>query len=431
MKVVRIIVPPDKSISHRAVMLASISDGITRVKNLLMGEDCLRTIKAFRAMGVRIKIIRRRSSVTSADVLVHGVGMRGLKRPAGPLYLGNSGTTMRILPGILAGQDFKVVLKGDSSLSQRPMYRIARPLRRMGAAISGRGKAEIYPPLKILGGRLKPIKYRSKIASAQVKTCVLLAGLFAEGLTRLTEPVKSRDHTERMLRQFGCKLKIRGCKVTVRGPVKLKSLRIINIPGDISSAAFFIAAGCVLPGIKIVIEDVGLNPTRTGLLDLLKRMGADVKVSRYRSRVTGAEPIGNVMVKSGKLRGISISPREVVKAIDEIPIIMVTASFAKGITIIKGIGELRVKETDRINSMATNLRKMGADIEIKEDLVRIKGGRPLRGAKVSSFGDHRTAMSMLIAGLGAEGRQIVSGLDCINKSFPGFENLLRKLPATI
>ena len=420
LKSVSIVIPPDKSISHRAVMLASVSEGNTRIKNLLMAEDIKRTIEAFRAMGVNIKS-------KGNNVIVQGVGMTGLKKPSKPLYLGNSGTTMRILPGILAGQDFDVVLTGDKSLSARPMKRIVEPLIKMGANLANTTRLEMYPPLKILGGKLKAIEYNSKIASGQVKSCILLAGLYADGVTSVREPEKSRDHTERMLKMFGCRLKIAGLKVAVKGPVKLKSPGTIEIPGDISSAAFFIVAGCILPGVKIVIKNVGLNPTRTGILDILKKMGADVSL-KLKIKSLKLEPVGDVIVKSSRLRGVTISPKEVVRAIDEIPIIMVAACFAKGRTTIRGIEELRVKETDRIKSMVTNLHKIGADIRAEGGLIVINGGKLLHGANVSSFGDHRTAMSMLAAGLGTRGKVTVAGLECIKKSFPNFLTLFKELP---
>ena len=420
-------------------MLASLSEGVTRIKNLLMGNDCLRTIEAFRAMGVDIKPLsltlspkgrgKGEGRFPATDIIVRGVGMRGLKKPRRALYLGNSGTTMRILPGILAGQNFQVVLKGDKSLSRRPMSRIATPIRRMGAEVLSASNErrvtsdETFPPLKIHGGKLKPLRYKSKIASAQVKSCILLAGLFAKGVTSVTEPVRSRDHTERMLEQFGCRLKAQGLRVSLKGPVKLKSPGAVKIPADISSAAFFIVAGCILPDTKVVLKKVGLNPTRTGIIDILKRMKADISLQPAASSL---EPYGDIIVKSSKLKGVTISPKEVVKAIDEIPIIMVAACLAKGKTIIRGVGELRVKETDRIESMVTNLRKVGADIRVaSQQRIVINGGRPLRGGRVSSFGDHRTAMSMLIAGMVTKGKVIVTGLNCINKSFPGFEKLKR------
>ena len=405
-------------------MLASLSQGTTRIKNLLLSDDILRTIEAFRAMGVKISIKRGESST----VLVQGVGMRGLKKPRKNLYLGNSGTSMRILPGILAGQDFEVVLTGDSSLSKRPMTRIALPLKKMGAAVITRHS---HPPIKISGGKLKAIKYTSKIASAQVKSCILLAGLYAKGKTSVTEPVTSRDHTERMLRQFGVGCKVKGKRCEVKGVTRIKSPRVLNIPGDISSAAFFIVGAILLPGAKLALKNVGLNPTRTGILDILTRMAANIKIKNKTSLVKNGEVIGNILIQSSKLKGVSISAKEVVRAIDEIPIIMLAASLSKGKTVIKGVGELRVKETDRIKSMVTNLRKLGADIKpVKtktgEDVI-IKGCSALKGGSVSSYGDHRTAMAMLVAGLVSKGKLTVTGLSCINKSFPGFEKDLRKL----
>lgn len=418
MKAVSIAIPPDKSISHRAIMLASVSKGETRIKNLLIAEDIKRTIEAFRAMGVSIRLKGR-------DAVVRGAGMAGLKAPAGPLYLGNSGTTMRILPGILAGQGFGTVLTGDKSLSARPMKRIAGPLGRMGAVITGRKKkGDIYPPLKISGGKLNAVKYSSKIASAQVKSCILLAGLYADGVTIISEPERSRDHTERMLKMFGAKPRVKGLEVSVKGPVELKSPCTIKVPGDMSSAAFFIVAGCIMRGVKITLKDIGLNPTRTGIIDILKRMGAGVYI---RHKPSGFEPSGDIVIKSSELKGVMISPKDVIRAIDEMPVIMTAACFAKGRTAIKGIEELRVKETDRIKSMVTNLSRIGADISVKGGTIVINGGKPLYGASVSSFGDHRTAMSMLVAGLGVKGNIIVKGLDCINKSFPNFPDLLNKL----
>jgi len=405
-------------------MLASISEGSTRIKNLLMAEDIKRTIEAFRAMGVEMSIYKKSARV---NIIVRGVGMHGLKKPAKPLYLGNSGTTMRILPGILAGQDFEAVLEGDDSLSKRPMKRITEPLKKMGAKIEGQGAKEIRPPLKIRGGKLKAIKYNSKIASAQVKSCIMLAGFFADGVTSFTEPEKSRDHTERMLAMFGCKVKGAFGKVSLKGPVRLVSPSVIEIPGDISSAAFFIVAGCISRGAKIIIKNVGLNPTRTGVLDILKKMGADIDLKlKVTSRLL-REPVGDILIKPSVLKGVTISPKEVTRAIDEIPVIMVAACFAKGRTTIRGIKELRVKETDRVKSMVTNLRKIGADIKVKDELIVINGGKPLHGASVSSFGDHRTAMSMLVAGFSAKSKIVVTGLGCINKSFPNFLNILNKL----
>ncbi|MFH1478862.1 MAG: 3-phosphoshikimate 1-carboxyvinyltransferase [Candidatus Omnitrophota bacterium] len=430
MKVVKIIVPPDKSISHRAVMLSSIAEGATYVSNLLAGDDCLHTIRAFRSMGVKISSTKVKKN-QSIDIIVKGLGLRGLKKPDKPLYLGNSGTTMRILPGILAGQDFSVILKGDRSLSSRPMLRIAEPLMMMGVKVDGKGKKEIYPPLKIHGNKLlKAINYTSKIASAQVKSCILLASLYADKKVMVREPVRSRDHTERMLKMFGASLKIQGNAVTC-SPSSLKTPHKFIVPGDISSAAFFIAAGLILPDTKIILKDVGLNPTRAGILDILKRMGAKVQIKRKSSFSSAYEPYGDIIVKHNRLKGIDISPEEVVRAIDEIPIVMLLASLAKGRTTIRGVRELRYKETDRIKSMLENISKIGGSVEVKkrsdqEDII-IEGCDSLQGGKVSSFGDHRTAMAMLVAGLVSKEKITVSSLSCINKSFPGFQELLKRL----
>ena len=407
-------------------MFASIAEGTTRIRNLLMGTDCLYTIKVFRAMGVKIEIL------PNSTILVHGVGLNGLRRPGRPLYLGNSGTTMRILPGILAGQDFSVILKGDRSLSSRPMNRILTPLKRMGVIIVGRKGKDTYPPLKVKGTiSLKTIDYISNIASAQVKTCVLLAGLFAHGITTIKEPFKSRDHTERMLMQFGTgkRLRIRSLCIQVSGPVRLESPGKINIPGDMSSASFFIVAACILPDVKVTMKNIGLNPTRTGILDILNRMGAKIDlVYKKQKKDNFCEPSGSVTARHSNLKGVRISKKDVVRAIDEIPIIMVAACFAKGNTIIDGIGELRVKETDRVRSMVTNLRKIGADIKIDaskgRERIVVSGDRVLHGGVVSSFGDHRTAMSMLIADLAIKENIKVTGLRCIDKSFPGFQRLI-------
>jgi len=393
-----------------------------------MGEDSLRAIEAFRAMGVKIKIKRPKSKrIDSIDLIVHGVGMRGLRKPKGSLYLGNSGTMMRILPGILVGQDFPVVLKGDKSLSKRPMARIVAPLRKMNANISGKGKKEILPPLNIKGKKLKSIKYKSKIASAQVKSSLLIAGLFANGVTSVTEPTKSRDHTERMLKKFHVNCKVKNLTCKVKGPSRLKSPGTIEIPGDISSAMFFIVAGCILPNTKIVIKDIGLNPTRIGALDILRRMGADIKV---KTKSKSFEPMGDITIKSSRLKGVKVLTKDVVRAIDEIPIIMVAACLARGNTYIRGIEELRVKETDRIKSMTENLRKMGIDVKIDGESLKIKGSKSLHGAWVSSFGDHRTAMSMLIMNLAIKDTLIVTGTSCINKSFPSFKKLIKTIKLT-
>lgn len=419
-------VPADKSISHRAVMLGSIAKGITRVNNFLMGDDCKLTIKAFKKMGVKIK-------VKGDKVTITGNGLCGLRMPAGELYLGNSGTTMRIIMGILAGQGFDSTLRGDASLSKRPMKRVAEPLRKMGADIEGRRttdegrgtKDDVYPPIKIQGRYpLKAIKYALPVASAQVKSAILLAGLYADGITTVKEAVKSRDHTERMMKEFGCHIKINGLNVSISSS-GLRPRGVINIPGDISSAAFFIVAALVIGSSKIRIRNVGLNPTRTGIIDILKKMGAKINISNIKKN--HFEPTGDITVTHSELKAVKIPPGILPRLIDELPAVMVAAVFAKGQTVISQASELRVKETDRIYSMVTNLRKMGAHIRSEGDSVIINGVESLRGATVDSYGDHRTAMSMIIAGLAAQGSTRVLDTECISKSFPGFHRLLSKL----
>ena len=423
-------VPGDKSISHRAVMLSSIAEGTTKIDNFLMGDDCLCTINAFREMGVKIAQSPN-PEAQSPGVIVEGKGLMGLVKPKNELYVGNSGTTMRILMGILAGQDFECVLTGDESLSKRPMRRVAEPLRAMGADISPQPKAhspnvtELYPPLKIKGKHpLKAIEYPLPMASAQVKSAVLLAGLYAEGTTKIKEPSKSRDHTERILKEFGADIKVNGLEVSVKRSV-LRSGGAIVIPGDISSAAFFMVAALILESSNVTIKNLGINPTRAGVIDILRRMGASIEVSNIRQE--GIEPLADVIVSSSGLEGISIEGDIIPRAIDELPIIMVAASLAKGTTLIKGAGELRVKETDRVTSMTECLKSMGADIGSEGDTIVINGVDCLKGAVVNSFGDHRTAMSMVIAGLRANGETTVLDTDCINTSFPAFEALLHKL----
>lgn len=416
-------VPGDKSISHRAVMFGSLAVGITEVSNFLMAGDCVCTIKAFREMGIKI------SAGTDKRVVVDGKGLRGLQKPKGELYLGNSGTTMRLLLGILSGQDFECVLTGDESLSRRPMKRVSSPLSMMGADIKPKIEMprsdDLYPPLKIKGKYpLKAIQYKLPIASAQVKSAVLLAGLYCEGVTEIEEPLKSRDHTERMLKRYGAGVSVDGLKVSVRRSV-LRPAGEIFVPGDISSAAFFMVAPLILRSSSVRLENVGINPTRTGIIDILKAMGADIVISNVRDE--NFEPIADITVKSSGLKGVNIEGEIMPRAIDEIPIVMVAAAFAKGQTVIRGAGELRVKETDRIESMAGNLKRMGADIRTDGDDIVINGLEVLRGIEAQSYGDHRTAMSIAIAGLRAEGRTTVLDTDCVNTSFPEFESLLRKL----
>lgn len=441
-------VPGDKSISHRAIMISSLSNGRTEIEGLCIGEDSLCTVEALRRLGVAIESeegLTQQSNLTlktAKTVIVKGMGLRGLRPPQEPLYLGNSGTTMRLLLGILAGQEFECKLSGDLSLNQRPMKRVTEPLRLMGAQINGRDDAN-FAPLTIRGGSLKGIDYHSKISSAQVKSAILFAGLYAKGGTRFREPEKSRDHTERMLSSFGVSLKVKGSSVAIASPCKnLSSPGRIIIPGDISSAAFFLVAATIVKGSQLTLKSVGLNPTRTGVIDILKRMGADIKISnvqysgrkvfdflRRGQKSNICEPMGDITVKgTGKLIATTIRFKEIPRTIDELPILMVAASCAQGKTQIRGAGELRLKETDRINSMVLNLSKMGAKIEVNSqgDII-IEGTKKLEGGEVDSFTDHRTAMSMVIAGLVAEGKTTITDTACIDTSFPNFILTLQKI----
>lgn len=413
----KLCLPGDKSIAHRAVILSSLSAGKTLLDNFPIHQDSLATIEAFRKLG--IKITRK-----SRKLCICAKGLRGLSKPSSPIFVRNSGTTMRLLLGVLAGQDFQSRLIAGRYLSQRPMLRVNKPLRMMGAVLQARraGKEE-YPPLVISGGSLRGISYKMPVASAQVKGAILLAALFAKGVTRVIEPVATRDHTERMLASFGAKVRVSKKSITVHQAQELVSPGKIYIPGDISSAAFFMVLACIIPGARIKIKGVGLNPTRCGILTMLKRMQAEIEVSEER-RAYAFEPVGRVLVKSSRLKAAVISEKETPALIDEIPVLMVAACFAEGRSIFKGVGELRVKETDRIRSMSVNLSKMGGDIRLvktgqREDIV-VNGVGRLQGAKVRSFGDHRTAMSMVVAGLAADGKTVLDDLSCIDKSYPGF-----------
>jgi 3-phosphoshikimate 1-carboxyvinyltransferase len=415
----------DKSIAHRAVMLASLAEGTTSIRNFPIHKDAAVTLRVFACLGVKIK--KNKNSV-----IVNGKGLSGLKAPEGKLSAGESGTTLRLLLGILAGQHLKVYLAADKSLSKRPMHRVTQPLRLMGARIMARkiGREE-HAPLTITGGSLHPISFRMPVASAQVKSSILLAGLYANGTTRVIEPLPTRDHTERMLALFGAKIKQQGRSISIRGCSPLRSPGTIVIPGDVSSASFFIVAASLLEGSRLTMRGVSLNPTRTGALDVLLRMGARIKLSK-RSRGTG-EPYGDITVLSGGLKAVTIKKDEVPFLIDELPIIMVAACFARGATILRGVEELRVKETDRIRSMTDNLSKMGASIEIRrfkkrEDII-IRGTGSLHGAAVKSYGDHRTAMSMIVAGLAATGKTSIDNITCISKSFPDFLQVLKSVIA--
>ncbi len=413
-------VPGDKSISHRAVMLGSIAKGTTQVEGFLPGEDCVRTVNALRQMGVNI------TAPNPQELVIHGQGLRGLKPPANTIYVGNSGTSMRLLSGILAEQKFKSLMDGDASLRSRPMGRVITPLKEMGADVWAQREGK-YPPLHFSPtAALNGVNYTSPIASAQVKSAILLAGLYAEGETKVTEPAKSRDHTERMFKQFGVPITIEDLAVSICGQADnaLCGQNII-IPGDFSGAAFFMVAGLIVPNSEIVIKGVGINSTRTGLLEVLQQMGGEIELVNKNEQL--AEPIADIYVRSSLLRGFSLPPEVVPRMIDEFPILCIAAALAEGTTTITGAKELRVKETDRICSMAEGLRKMGVKVEEFEDGMQIEGQQVLNGAKCRSHGDHRTAMSWAIAGLVAQGETEIANIDCIATSFPGFFDLLDSL----
>lgn len=402
-------VPGDKSISHRAVMLASLAEGQSILNGFLEGEDSLATLRAFRQMGVSV------DGPNLGKLLIHGVGLHGLMPPREALDLGNSGTSMRLLAGLMAGQAFDTTLIGDDSLMRRPMARVTEPLVRMGAAIDC-GEAG-RPPLKICGRRrLRGIEYRMPVASAQVKSCLLLAGLYADGLTRVIEPAPTRDHTERLLRGFGYAVDCDGPSRSLVGGGKLHATKI-DIPTDISSAAFFLVAASIATGSALRLEHVGLNPTRIGVLNILRDMGADISVE-YQAD-SGGEPVGDLQVRSAPLSGIEIPAGQIPLAIDEFPVLFVAAACAEGRTVLRGAEELRVKESDRIETMAVGLRALGINVETWPDGIAIDGGQ-LLGGSVDSFGDHRVAMAFAVAALRAEGRIRIRNCDNVATSFPGF-----------
>lgn len=409
--------PPDKSISHRAVILSSISKGQGIIKNLLRAKDVESTVKAFRALGTVIEDKGDR-------LVINGKGLHGLSEPSEVIDCGNSGTTIRLISGLLSGNPFFSVLSGDSSLRTRPMARIIKPLSLMGADINARA-GNTLPPLAIKGSHLNPIKYDMPVASAQVKSCILLAGLYADGETVVTESSKSRDHTERMLPSFGADVSIHDSSVMVKGGRDLFSNEL-EVPGDFSSAAFFIVASLLVPGSEITALNVGINPTRTGLLDVLREMGAGIEISNVRD-VSG-EPVADIHCKGrSPLKAVHITGESIPSLIDEFPILCVAASLAEGTTTIKGAEELRVKESDRITTIASELRKMGVEIEEYPDGLSIRGTEILQGADVESHGDHRIAMSMAVAALTANGKTIIHGASSVDISFPGFFDIIRRL----
>ena len=410
-------VPGDKSISHRSIIFGALAEGDTIIKNPLISEDVLRTVQAFKNMGVNIEI-------RESEILIHGVGLDGLKKPNGYIDCGNSGTTARLLSGVLAGQNFSVTLIGDESLSKRPMDRIIFPLRKMGADIFG--KDDKYLPLEIKPAKagLRAIKYEMPVASAQVKSAILLASLFADGTTKIIEKKLTRDHTERMLEHFGCNISKKGKAIIMdyAGPLKGKN---IYVPGDISSAAYFIVAAAMIKGSDLLIRDVGINPTRNGIIQVLKNMGADITI--YNTRHMNNEPFGDIRVKYAPLTGVFIEKDITGIIIDEIPILAVAASVAKGRTIIRDVKELKYKESNRLYTISKELRRMGAQIETLEDGMIIEGVASLKGTHVYSYGDHRIAMALSIAALVANGETRIDNYECVSISYPNFFNTLRKI----
>ena len=403
-------VPGDKSISHRAVILGALSVTSAKVRHFLAAEDCLSTVEAFRAMGIRIERDKE-------ELSIHGKGLDGLREPKGPIDCGNSGTTARLLMGVLTGQPFEVELTGDASLSRRPMGRVIEPLSQMGAYFTN-GKNPGCLALKIHGcHRVRPISWKTPVASAQVKSAILLAGLYASGQTEVQEPFLSRDHTERLLRACGVDVQQRGFHISVRGTATLRAAEF-HVPGDLSSAAFLLAAGALLSSAGVTVRRAGVNPTRTGFLELIKAMGAPCRLEA--ASESSGEPFADVEVKKAELKAVTIAGDLIPRSIDEIPILAVLATQARGQTVIRDAGELRVKESDRLSALRAELSKMGARIQETPDGLIIEGSTPLKGAVVKSPGDHRLAMSLAVAALTAQGATTIEDVACVNTSFPDF-----------
>ncbi|HIT66580.1 MAG TPA: 3-phosphoshikimate 1-carboxyvinyltransferase [Candidatus Merdisoma merdipullorum] len=411
-----ITVPGDKSISHRAVMFGSLAQGITTVENFLRGADCLSTIDCFRRLGISIE-------ETPEQITIHGKGLDGLSVPSEILDAGNSGTTTRLISGILSGQTFETTLTGDASIQKRPMGRIIEPLTQMGASITSLG-GNGCAPLCIEGRPLHGIHYTTKVASAQVKSAILLAGLYADSPTSVTEPALSRNHSELMLSLFGASIKTEGTTATIEPRPRLSGQKIL-VPGDISSAAYFIAAACITPDSELLIRHVGVNPTRDGILRVCRMMNADVTLLPYKEE--SGEPSADLLVRSSSLKGCVIEGELIPTLIDELPIIAVMACFAEGTTVIRDAAELKVKESNRIDAMAENLAAMGANVTATDDGLIIEGGRPLRGAAIDSHLDHRIAMSFAIAALNADGETRIQGAECVNISYPAFYQDLNRI----
>ena len=408
-------VPGDKSISHRSVILGAIADGVTEVSGLLEGMDVLATVHAFREMGVFI------DGPDRGHLAIHGNGLRGLKQPSRALDLGNSGTSMRLLTGLLAAQKFDSTLIGDSSLSKRPMMRVVNPLRQMGAQLQP--STDGTPPLQISASEaIQGHHFDLQVASAQVKSAILLAGLYAEDKITVTEPAITRDHTERMLKDMGCDLQVQGNVITLHPPGSLQA-RVINVPADISSAAFFMVGAAISPGSDLTIQNVGLNPTRIGVVEILKLMGADISVQNQ--RLATGEPVADIQIKASALNGINIPEHLVALAIDEFPVLMIAAACAKGTTVVSGAKELRVKESDRISAMVNGLKSLGVSAEEREDGMVVETSQIIGGV-VDSFDDHRIAMSFSMAGLASQNEITVKNCRNVATSFPAFDELARK-----
>jgi len=404
----------DKSITHRALLLGALAEGITTVEDFLEADDCRSTMGCLRSLGVTIEESGKKIQIRGRNMM--------LREAEAPLYAGNSGTTARLLLGILAGQPFKTTIIGDQSLSNRPMKRVVEPLMQMGAEIAGDGD---HLPLSISGGNLHPLTYNTPQASAQVKSAVLLAGLFAEGKTTVIEPAASRDHTELMLKSFGAEIETDDCQVTLKGRPLLKGLPV-RVPGDLSAAAFFMVAATLVPGSEVLLKSVGVNPTRSGAIEVLQQMGADLELRNQQKY--GLEPVADIMVRGGaQLSGVTIAGAMIPRLIDELPVLAVAALSAKGQTVIRDARELRVKESDRIAALSGELRKLGAQITETEDGMTIKGQARLKGARVDSCGDHRIAMSLAVAGLTASGDTNINGAEAIAISYPQFMTDLRSL----
>ena len=410
-------VPGDKSITQRAIILGSLAKGHSRIRRYLPGEDCLHTADTFKRMGARVE-------EQGEDLLIDGVGLNGLHEPEDVLYLGNSGTGMRLLLGVLAGQPFFSVVRGDKYLSRRPMDRVVAPLVRMGAQVWGRD-GDHYPPLAIKGGNLQGIDYDSPIASAQVKSCILLAGLFAEGRTTVCEPAKSRDHTERLLCHLGVDLQEDGLTVSLTAPPQSWPGFELTVPGDFSSAAYPLIAALILPDSRVTVRGVGVNRTRTGLLDVLREMGARIEVENLHE-VCG-EPVGDLTASTSDLRGCTVGGELIPRTIDDLLILAVAAALANGETVIRDAAELRVKESDRLRSITEGLTRLGASVEEFQDGLRIQGPVSFKGTTCRSFGDHRIAMTLTIAALAAQGGSTIEDIGCVNTSFPGFFSLIQGL----